>query len=111
MQNDNNTSNKKYSVKVIIKWLLNVLRDNWLQTSVNALTGILSVVVSLSAVWAVKHAIDVASGYHKGSVYLSVALIATLILCEFAISITKIWVRNTLGIKARNKMQIGRAHV
>ena len=95
----------KYSFGSIVRWLGNILRDNWLQTSVNAMTGILGVTVSLSTVWAVKHAIDVASGYVDGSVYLSVALMAFLILCDFAINITKVWIRNTLGIRARNRMQ------
>ena len=95
----------KYSFKTLLKWLLNVFKDNWLQSLANATTGILGVCLSLSAVWAVKHAIDVASGYVEGSVYWSVALMAGLILCEFSISITNIWIRNTLGIRARNRMQ------
>lgn len=99
------SSDSKYSLRTVLRWLYGVLRDNWLQTSVNALTGILGVAVSLSAVWAVKHAIDVASGFQQGSVYMSVALMAVLVLCDFAINITKVWIRNTLGIKARNRMQ------
>lgn len=99
------SSDSKYSLRTVVRWLLGVLRDNWLQTSANALNGILGVVVSLSAVWAVKHAIDVASGFHDGSVYWAVALMAVLVLCDFGVSITKVWIRNTLGIKARNRMQ------
>ena len=97
--------NLNNSVKDISRWLLKVLRDNWLQTSTNALIGVLGVAVSLSAVWAVKHAIDVASGYVEGSVYVAVGIMAMLVLCDFALSISKIWIRNTLGIKARNRMQ------
>ena len=95
----------KYSFKTVVRWLLAIMKDNWFQTSVNALTGILGVIVSLSAVWAVKHAIDIASGVIDGSVYWAVALMASLVLCDFALNITKVWVRNTLGIKARNRMQ------
>ena len=95
----------RYSVKDICKWLVNVLRDNWFQTSANAVIGVLGVVVSLAAVWAVKHAIDVASRYVEGSVYMAVGIMAMLVLCEFALNISKVWIRNTLGIKARNKMQ------
>ena len=95
----------KYSFRTVVRWLLAIMKDNWFQTSVNALTGILGVIVSLSAVWAVKHAIDIASGVIDGSVYWAVALMASLVLCDFALNITKVWVRNTLGIKARNRMQ------
>ena len=95
----------KYSFRTLFGWLMGVLKDNWIQSLANALTGIIGVGLSLSAVWAVKHAIDVASGYIEGSVYWSVALMAGIILCDFGLSITKIWIRNTLGIRARNRMQ------
>lgn len=105
MQEKSYTSKTQYKLKDIIRWLINVLKDNWLQTSINVITGILSVVASLSTVWAVKHAIDVASGYNRGSIYMSVALIAIIILADFAINISKVWIHNTLGIRALNRMQ------
>ena len=72
---------------------------------VNATLGLLDVAVSLSSVWAVKHAIDVASHTTEGSLYWAVALMGLLILCGFAINISAVWVRNILGIKAQNRMQ------
>ena len=62
-------------------------------------------VVSLSQVWAVKHAIDVAAGTVEGNIYWSVGLMGALILADFALNICGIWVRNLLGIKAQNRMQ------
>lgn len=61
--------------------------------------------VSLAQIWAVKHAIDVASHNVEGSVIMSVGVIALLILCNFILSISSVWVRNVLGIKAQNRMQ------
>ena len=78
---------------------------NRLQAVVNATLGLLDVAVSLSSVWAVKHAIDVASHTTEGSLYWAVALMGLLILCGFAINISAVWVRNILGIKAQNRMQ------
>ena len=65
----------------------------------------LSVAVSLGQVWAVKHAIDVASHAVQGNIYWAVALMGGLILCDFALNISSIWIRNLLGIKAQNRMQ------
>ena len=95
----------KYSAKIIFKWLWRAWRGNQLQAILNAAIGLLSVVVSLAQVWAVQHAIDVASGHTEGSIYWSVGVMALLVLCGFALRICSIWVRNILGIKAQNRMQ------
>lgn len=95
----------KYSARVIFKWLWRAWRGNQLQAILNAAIGLLSVVVTLAQVWAVQHAIDVASGHAEGSIYWSVGVMALLILCGFALRICSIWVRNILGIKAQNRMQ------
>lgn len=95
----------KYSARVIFKWLWRAWRGNQLQAILNATIGLLSVVVSLAQVWAVQHAIDVASGHTEGSIYWSVGVMALLVLCGFALRICSIWVRNILGIKAQNRMQ------
>ena len=88
-----------------MRWLWQAWRGNRLQAVLNASLGLLGVAVSLSQVWAVKHAIDVASHVVEGSIYWAVGLMAALILADFGISISSIWVRNILGIKAQNRMQ------
>jgi ATP-binding cassette subfamily B protein len=95
----------KYSAKVIMKWLWRAWRGNQLQAVLNASIGLLEVVVSLAQVWAVKHAIDVASHVVSGSIYWAVGIMGLLVLCDFALNISSIWVRNLLGIKAQNRMQ------
>lgn len=96
---------QKYTARVIMKWLWRAWRGNRLQAVLNAVIGLLSVCVSLSQVWAVQHAIDVAAGVVRGSIYQAVALMGALILCDFALNISTVWVRNILGIKAQNRMQ------
>ena len=76
----------KYDAKTLLKWLWRSWRGNRLQ-------------------WAVKHAIDVASHAVQGNIYWAVALMGGLILCDFALNISGIWIRNLLGIKAQNRMQ------
>ncbi|MBM6993019.1 MAG: ABC transporter ATP-binding protein [Prevotella sp.] len=95
----------KYSIAQILRWLWGAWRGNRLQAMLNAMIGLVSVGVSLAQVWAVQHAIDVASGVRAGSVYWAVAIMGTLILCDFALNISSVWVRNILGIRAQNRMQ------
>lgn len=95
----------KYDAKTLMKWLWHTWRGNQLQAVLNAVIGLLSVGVSLGQVWAVKRAIDVASGTVEGDIYRAVGLMAILILSDFALNIAGIWIRNILGIKAQNRMQ------
>ena len=95
----------KYSIRTIVSWLWGAWRGNRLQAILNASIGLLDVAVSLAQVWAVKNAIDVAAGTTDGNIYVAVAIFGILILASFALSISAIWVRNILGIKAQNQMQ------
>lgn len=95
----------KYKAGEIMRWLWHAWRGNRLQACLNAAIGLVGVVVSLAGVWAVQHAIDVASGVVKGNLFWAVGLMGALILCDFALNIASIWVQNILGIKAQNRMQ------
>ena len=98
-------ANSAYTTRDIMRWLWKVWRGNRLQTILNASMGMATVVVSLAQVWAVKRAIDVASGSAEGSIYWAVALMGGLVLIDFAINISSVWIRNVLGVKAQNRMQ------
>lgn len=95
----------KYPARVILLWLWRELRGNRLQSLLNAMLGVADVALSLSQVWAVKRAIDIASGSEPGSIYWAVALMGLIILANFGVSIAGVWVRNILGIRAQNRMQ------
>ncbi len=94
-----------YSVNSILKWLWHAWKGNRLQAALNAGIGLMSVVVSLGQVWAVQHAIEVAEGVAKGSLYVAVGIMAALILADFGLHISSIWIKNILGIRAQNRMQ------
>lgn len=100
-----NRQQSRYSIKVVMAWLWNIWQGNRLQALLNVLVGVLSVVNSLVQIWAVQHAIDVAAGSVKGSIYWSVAFMGLLILVGFGLNIASIWISNVLGIKAQNRMQ------
>ena len=95
----------RYSAIQIARWLWRALRGNRLQATLNASIGLMGVVLSLLSVWAMQRAIDTASGAREGSVYWAVGIMALLILGEFALGISRVWIRNILGIKAQNRMQ------
>lgn len=95
----------KYSVPVILKWLWKAWRGNRLQAFLNALIGLLGAAVSLAQVSAMRHAINVAAGVDKGSIYWAVGMMAALILTGFGLSIASTWIHNILGIRAQNRMQ------
>ncbi|MBR6121450.1 MAG: ABC transporter ATP-binding protein [Prevotella sp.] len=87
------------------RWLWAAWRGNRMQALLNAAVGLLGVVVSLATVWAMQRAIDTASGVRQGSVYEAVGVMAALILCEFGLGISRVWIRNILGVRAQNRMQ------
>ncbi len=95
----------KYTAREIFRWLWHAWKGNRLQAVLNAVIGLVSVVVSLSSVWAVQHAIDVASHATESNIYWAVAIMGGLILCDFALNIASVWVQNILGVKAQNRMQ------
>ena len=94
-----------FTAKEIFRWLWRVLQGNRLQAVLNATIGLLGVGLGLSSVWAMQRAIDIASGVLDGSLYVAVGVMAALILGEFAVGISRVWVRSILGVKAQNRMQ------
>lgn len=97
--------NEKYDARTILRWLWVAWKGNRWQALLNALLGLLSVAVSLLSVWAVKRAIDVASGTVAGNIYWAVGIMGLLIITDFGINVSQVWVRNILGVKAQNRMQ------
>lgn len=98
-------NNEKYGARTILLWLWAAWKGNRWQAVINTLLGLLSVAVSLLSVWAVKRAIDVAAGTAEGNIYWAVGVMGMLILADFGINISQVWVRNILGVKAQNRMQ------
>ena len=94
-----------FTAMEILRWLWKALQGNRLQAVMNACIGLLGVALGLSSVWAMQRAIDIASGAREGSLYMAVGVMAALILGEFAVGISRVWVKNILGVKAQNRMQ------
>lgn len=95
----------QYTVRQIVCWLWQVMRGNRTQALFNASIGLLGVGCSLLMVWVMQQTIDIAAGDREGSLYWGVALMGLIILAEFALNISRVWIRNILGVKAQNHMQ------
>lgn len=95
----------KFSVRQILRWLWFVLRGNRRQVVLNASLGLMGVGCSLLMVWAMQRTIDIAAGVRSGSLFGGVAIMGLIIVCEFALNISKVWIKNILGVKAQNRMQ------
>lgn len=93
------------TIPEICRWLWAIARGNRLQTTLNAIIGVLQVTVSLLSVYVMRYTIDIASHAIEGNLMLALGCMGLIILFEFALSISSIWVRNILGIKAQNRMQ------
>lgn len=95
----------RYGTHAIFFWLWEAWRGNRLQALLNVLIGVSQVGVSLLLVAAVQQAIDVASGARPGDIYRAVGWMGILMLCNFGLNISAVWVRNILGVRAQNRMQ------
>ena len=96
---------EKYTALQIFRWLWKVWKGNRLQATLNATIGLLGVGFSLAMVWAMQRAIDIGSGVREGSIYGAVGVMALITLCDFGVGIARVWIKNILGVKARNRMQ------
>jgi len=104
---------QRYSAVQIARWLWRMWKGNRLQATLNATIGLLGVAFSLTMVWAMKRAIDMAAlrlvhgddGVTEAQLYGAVGVMAAITLCEFGIGISRVWIKNILGVKARNRMQ------
>ena len=95
----------KHGTKAIAKWLWQAWRGNRRQAILNVCAGIAGVILSLLFVNTMQRSIDIASGAEEGSLYLWVSAMAVIMFAEFGVNISRIWIKNILGIKAQNEMQ------
>lgn len=75
------------------------------QAFANMSIGLLEVVASLCQVWAMKRAIDIASGVVSGDVVLSVCCIGAIVVISMMLNMLSVWMTNVWGVKAQNRMQ------
>lgn len=97
---------EKQSIKKLLAWLWRNSRGSRRQAILNAAAGMLDVACQLLWVLACKHAIDIATGEAVGSLMLTGAIIATLMLIEISARGASRWINGILGVRASNRMRL-----
>lgn len=95
----------KLSNRKIIAWLWHSSRGLRLQSVLNALIGIMSVILDFAFIYATKWTIDIATDKAEGSLrsaaYALIAIMVSKILLGFA----RKWVSALLGVRSQNILQ------
>lgn len=89
----------------LLSWLFGAWRGNWAQTALNALVGVAGVAVSLGQVMVMKHTVDAATVGDTRGLWTGIALMVACVAADFGLSISSVWIRNILGVRARCRMQ------
>ena len=91
----------------IIRWFWNIAKSLRLQTTLNAIIGIVTVGLDFAFIWSTKLCIDIATNRVsdlplRGGAALLIAIMATQVCINFS----RRWISALLGVKAQNRMQL-----
>lgn len=116
----------RYSARAILLWFLQIFRSVKLQSTINALSGVIRVGLDFAFIWATKQVIDVATGVaHASPSYLSFhlstfslqiplrpatlmqagILLVSIMALQLALGYAGRWIAALLGVDAQNRMQ------
>lgn len=90
----------------ILRWLIKSSHGLRVQSTINALLGILGVGLDFAFIYATKLAIDIATGQDTPhSLTLATLLIICIMLCHILLGYARRWMGQILSIRAQNAMQ------
>lgn len=93
-------------LREIFRYLNAIWQQFRLQTALNTSFGVLTVVADLAFVWITKMAIDVATHTRTDiSLRHACTLLVFTMALQIALGVTMKWIRATLGVRSRNRMQ------
>lgn len=95
----------KYSTRTLVKWLWKHHKGCRLQAIINVVIGLLQVALGLLGVELIKQLTDVATHNQQGSLVTLAIILASVLILELLLNITKTWVRAVLGVRTQNIMQ------
>ena len=92
-------------LSVILSWLWRSSRGLRLQASLNALIGILSVVLDFAFIYATKWTIDIATDRTEGSLRLAAYALVSIMVSKILLGFARKWVGALLGVRSQNILQ------
>lgn len=95
----------KYSTRTLVKWLWKHHKGCRLQAIINVIIGLLQVALGLLGVELIKRLTDVATHNQQGNLVTLAIILASVLIMELILNITKTWVRAVLGVRTQNIMQ------
>ena len=95
----------KYSTRTLVKWLWKHHKGCRLQATINVIIGLLQVGLGLLGVELIRRLTDVATHNRQGDLVTLAIILASVLIIELLLNITKTWVRAVLGVRTQNIMQ------
>ncbi|MCR5180861.1 MAG: ABC transporter ATP-binding protein/permease [Bacteroidaceae bacterium] len=99
--------------KSILRWFWQLFRQVKLQSTINALSGIIRVTLDFAFIWATKQVIDLATGAGDAEGLLpqpatltgAGLLLISIMALQIALGYASRWIAALLGVEAQNRMQ------
>ncbi len=104
-------ANRLKSTGSILRWFWQTSKNLRLQTTLNAIIGIISVGLDFAFIWTTKLCIDIATG-RATDVSLRTAsfVLIAIMVCNISIGFTRRWISALLGVRSQNHMQLRLFH-
>ena len=95
----------KLSNRKIVAWLWHSSRGLRLQAVLNALIGILSVILDFAFIYATKWTIDIATYKAEGSLRMAAYALVAIMVSKIMLGFARKWVSALLGVRSLNILQ------
>lgn len=91
----------------ILRWFWQISKSLRLQTTLNAIIGVISVGLDFAFIWTTKLCIDIATG-RTTDVSLRTAsfVLIAIMVCNISIGFARRWISALLGVRSQNHMQL-----
>lgn len=89
-----------------LNWLLRISEGLRLKAVLNMVLGIVQVLLDFASIWAMKRAVDIATSGNGDPLLQTVMILAAIVLSTCLLGYLRSWVRQLLGARSRNLMQL-----
>ena len=91
----------------ILRWFWQISKNLRLQTTLNAIIGIISVGLDFAFIWTTKLCIDIATGRTTDVALRSASIVLIVIMAgNISIGFARRWISALLGVRSQNHMQL-----
>ncbi|MBP5393907.1 MAG: ABC transporter ATP-binding protein [Bacteroidaceae bacterium] len=93
------------TIRELAIWLWRSSRGLRLQATLNALIGIMSVVLDFAFIYATKWTIDIATDRAEGTLHMAAYALIAIMVCKILLGFARKWVSALLGVRSQNILQ------